>query len=140
MYITKNNTNVTQLLQQLRFFVPADNTSHDDCVFWGHLRILYNPSSSCTEIPYAVNETRKKQDKLNKRNYNKIHTETVRMGTSDKDTSVSIIKRIIIKMHKPHLEVDTTHSVPMQGRKTNEIVFREDVSPLSIDQKLELHN
>ena len=62
------------------------------------------------------------------------------MGTSDKDTSVSIIKRIIIKMHKPHLEVDTAHSVPMQGRKTNEIVFREDVSPLSIDQKLELHN
>ena len=56
------------------------------------------------------------------------------MGTSDKDTSVSIIKRVIIKMHKPHLEVDTTHSVPMQGRKTNEIVSREEVSPLSIDQ------
>ena len=87
-----------------------------------------------------MNKTRKKQDELNKRNHNKIHTETVRMGTSDKDTSVSIIKRIIIKMHKPHLEVDTAHSVPMQGRKTNEIVFREDVSPLSIDQKLELHN
>ena len=87
-----------------------------------------------------MNKTQKKQDKLNKRNYNKIRTETVRMGTSDKDTSVSIIKRIIIKMHKPHLEVDTTHSVPMQGRKTNESVFREDVSPLSIDQKLELHN
>ena len=56
------------------------------------------------------------------------------MGTSDKDTSVSIIKRVIIKMHKPHLEVVTTHSVPMQGRKTNEIVSREEVSPLSIDQ------
>ena len=62
------------------------------------------------------------------------------MGTFVKDTSVSIVKRIIIKLHKPHPKADTTHSVPMQGRKTNEIVFREDVSPLSIDQKLELHN
>ena len=57
------------------------------------------------------------------------------MGICDKDTSVSIIKRIITKMHKPHLEVDTTHS-----KKTNEIILREDVSPLSIDQQLELHN
>ena len=56
------------------------------------------------------------------------------MGTFVKDTSVSIVKRIIIKLHKPHPKADTTHSVPMQGRKTNKIVSREDVSPLSIDQ------
>ena len=37
-------------------------------------------------------------------------------------------------MHKPYPEADTTHSVPVQGKKTNEIVSREDVSPLSIYQ------